>query len=57
MIFSDIMGELPFYQMKYLDIQKIQKLGGLGGLLQKIRLLNNEYHNPQKKINNINEFL
>ena len=56
MIFSDIMGELPFYQMKYLDIQKIQKLGGLGGLLQKIRLLNNEYHNIQKKINNINEF-
>ena len=38
------------------DIQEIQRLGGLGGLLQKIRLLNNEYHNIQKKINNINEF-
>lgn len=38
------------------DIQEIQQLGGLGGLLQKIRLLNNEYHNIQKKINNINEF-
>ena len=35
------------------DIQEIQNRGGLGGLLQKFRLLNNEYHNIQNKINNI----
>ena len=36
------------------DIQEIQNRGGLGGLLQKFRLLNNEYHNIKNKINNIN---
>ena len=35
------------------DIQEIQNRGGLGGLLQKFRSLNNEYHNVQNKINNI----
>ena len=33
------------------DIQEIQNKGGLGGLLQKFKLLNNEYHNIQNKIN------
>ena len=36
------------------DIQEIQNKGGLGGLLQKFKLLNNEYHNIQNKINIIN---
>ena len=36
------------------DIQEIQNRGGLGGLLQKFKLLNNEYHNLQTKLNNIN---
>ena len=37
------------------DIQEIQQRGGLGGLLQKVKLLNDEYHKIQKKINNIYE--
>ena len=36
------------------DIQEIQNKGGLGGLLQKFKLLNNEYHSIQNKINIIN---
>lgn len=36
------------------DIQEIQARGGLGGLLQKFKLLNNEFHNIQNNINNIN---
>ena len=35
------------------DIQEIQSQGGLPGLLSKFKLLNNEYHNIQNKINNI----
>ena len=35
------------------DIQEIQSRGGLPGLLSKFKLLNNEYHNIQNKINNI----
>ena len=37
------------------DIQEIQSKGGLGGLLQKFKLINNEYHNLQNKINQIKE--
>ena len=35
------------------DIQQIQAQGGLNGLLDKVKLLNNEYHSLQNKINNI----
>ena len=37
------------------DIQEIQSKGGLGGLLQKFKLINNEYHNIQNKINQIKD--
>ena len=37
------------------DIQEIQSKGGLGGLLQKFKLINNEYHNLQNKINQIKD--
>ena len=37
------------------DIQEIQNKGGLGGLLQKFKLINNEYHNIQNRINQIKE--
>jgi len=37
------------------DIQEIQCKGGLGGLLQKFKLINNEYHNIQNKINQIKD--
>ena len=36
------------------DIQEIQNQGGLGGLLQKFKLINDEYHNIKNKINTIN---
>ena len=35
------------------DIQEIQNKGGLGGLLSKFKLINNEYHSLQTKINQI----
>jgi hypothetical protein len=38
------------------DIQEIQAQGGLGGLLEKFKYLNNEFHNIQNKINNIKDF-
>ena len=38
------------------DIQEIQNKGGLPGLLKKFKLLNNEYHNIQNKINDIKNF-
>ena len=37
------------------DIQEIQSQGGLGGLLQKFKLINNEYHSLQNKINQLKE--
>ena len=37
------------------DIQEIQNLGGLGGLLSKFKLINNEYHSLQTKINQIKD--
>ena len=37
------------------DIQEIQSKGGLGALLQKFKLINNEYHNIQDKINQIKD--
>jgi len=37
------------------DIQEIQRKGGLGGLLQKFKLINNQYHNIQNKINQIKD--
>ena len=38
------------------DIQEIQAQGGLGGLLEKFKYLNNEFHNIQNKINDIKNF-
>ena len=37
------------------DIQEIQNKGGLGGLLQKIKLMNDQYHNIQNKLFQIKE--
>ena len=37
------------------DIQEIQNKGGLGGLLGKFKLINNEYHSLQTKINQIKD--
>ena len=37
------------------DIQEIQNKGGLGGLLQKFKLINNEYHSLQNKINQLKD--
>ena len=37
------------------DIQEIQSKGGLGGLLQKFKIINNEYHSIQNRINQIKE--
>ena len=37
------------------DIQEIQNKGGLGGLLQKFKIINNEYHSIQNRINQIKE--
>ena len=37
------------------DIQEIQNKGGLGGLLSKFKLINNEYHSLQTKINQIKD--
>ena len=37
------------------DIQEIQNQGGLGGLLGKFKLINNEYHSLQTKINQIKD--
>ena len=53
-IFGFYGGETVLSNEVFRNIQEIQAKGGLGGLLQKFKLINNEFHNLQNKINSIN---
>ena len=49
-------GNMVLTNEVFRDIQEIQNRGGLGGLMEKFKYLNNEFHNIQNKINNIKAF-
>jgi hypothetical protein len=53
-IFGFYGGETVLSNEVFRNIQEIQAKGGLGGLLQKFKIINNEFHNLQNKINSIN---